>query len=131
LYQGGILPGTNGWDLSLINRDGDYDKDGVSNYSEYIAGTYATDSNSILSLAIKEKLPTTARLEFYAFYGKAYTLESSTDLKTWNPLSFSQTDPAGASPMAAQSALTSTVTGLVNIYAPAPAQSTYYRLIAR
>ena len=43
LYAAGILPGEDGWDLSLIDRDGDFDKDGISNWLEYIAGTFATD----------------------------------------------------------------------------------------
>jgi hypothetical protein len=98
----------------------------VSNGIEYVSGTYATDSTSVLSLSIKEKLATSARLEFYAFYGKSYTLESTTDLKTWTPVPFSAAPGA-----AAQSSLTSTVTAVISIYADASAQSTYYRLIAR
>ena len=131
LYQGGYLPGDNGWDLALIDKNGDFDKDGVSNYTEYVAGTYATDSSSVLSLSIKEKLATSARLEFYAFYGKSYNLESSTDLKTWAAVPFSTGDPAAPDAAAAQSSLTSTVTDVISIYADASAQSTYYRLIAR
>jgi hypothetical protein len=131
LYHGGQTPGDNGWDLSLIDKNGDFDKDGVSNYTEYVAGTYATDRSSVLSLSIKEKLATSARLEFYAFYGKSYTLESTTDLKTWASTPFSLTDPAAPDAAAAQSSLTSTVTEVISIYADASAQSTYYRLIAR
>jgi hypothetical protein len=131
LYHGGQTPGDNGWDLSLIDKNGDFDKDGVSNYTEYVAGTYATDRSSVLSLSIKEKLATSARLEFYAFYGKSYTLESTTDLKTWSSTPFSLTDPAAPDAAAAQSSLTSTVTEVISIYADASAQSTYYRLIAR
>jgi hypothetical protein len=32
LYAGGVVPGDNGWDLSLLNRDGDFDGDGTSNW---------------------------------------------------------------------------------------------------
>ena len=131
LYHGGRFPGEDGWDLSLIDKDGDFDRDGVSNGTEYIAGTYATDSNSVLSLSIKEKLATSVRLEFYAFYGKSYTLESSTDLKVWKATPFSAGDPAAPEAAAALSSLTSTVTDVISIYADASAQSTYYRLIAR
>ena len=131
LYHGSYLPGADGWDLSLIDKNGDLDKDGVSNYTEYVAGTYATDSSSVLSVSIKEKLATSARLEFYAFYGKSYTLESTTDLKTWAAVPFSLSDPAAPDAAAAQSSLTSTVTEVISIYADAAAQSTYYRLIAR
>jgi hypothetical protein len=131
LYHGGYLPGDDGWDLSLIDREGDFDRDGVSNWSEYLAGTYAMDSDSVLSLSIKEKLATSARLEFYAFYGKSYKLESTTDLKTWTAVPFSLGDPAAPDAAAAQSSLTSTVTAVISIYAEASAPSTYYRLIAR
>jgi hypothetical protein len=131
LYHAGILPGENGWDLSLIDREGDFDGDGVSNWDEYIAGTYATDRDSILALSIKEKLSSSARLEFYAFYGKSYRIESSTDLKTWNPIPVSRTDPAGPDATPTQASLTSTITGIMSVHADAPAQSTYYRLIAR
>jgi len=131
LYHAGIAAGENGWDLSLIDRDGDFDGDGVSNWNEYIAGTYATDKDSILAISIKEKLPSSARLEFYAFYGKSYRIESSTDLKTWNPIPLSLNDPAGPDAAASQASLTSTTTGIMSIHADAPAVSTYYRLIAR
>lgn len=131
LYHGGQQPGANGWDLSLIDKDGDFDRDGVSNGAEYIAGTYAMDSASVLSLTIKEKLAASARLEFYAFYGKSYTLESTTDLRTWTAVPFSLSDPATPGATAAQSSLTSTVTDVISIYADASALSTYYRLIAR
>jgi hypothetical protein len=131
LYHGGYLPGENGWDLSLIDKNGDFDGDGVSNGTEYIAGTYATDSDSVLILSIKEKLTTSARLEFYAFYGRSYTLESTTDLKTWTAVPFSLGDPAAPDAAASQSSLTSTVTDVISIYADASAPSTYYRLIAR
>jgi hypothetical protein len=131
LYHGGLLPGDNGWDLSLIDKAGDFDRDGVSNGTEYIAGTYATDSASVLNLTIKEKLAGSARLEFYAFYGKSYTLESTTNLKTWTAVPFTLSDPAAPGGATALTSLTSTVTDVISIYANASAQSTYYRLIAR
>ena len=38
LYQAGLYPDENGnWDLSLIDKNGDFDKDGQSNLFEYIA----------------------------------------------------------------------------------------------
>ncbi len=131
LHQGGIAPGENGWDLSLIDKDGDFDKDGVSNYTEYVGGTYAADAASTLDLKIKEKLASSARLEFYAIYGKAYTLESSTDLKTWTATDFSLSAPDADPPGTAQSSLTSTTTGVVSVYAAAGSAATYYRLHIR
>ncbi len=94
LYAGGILPGANGWDLSLLDRDGDFDKDGVSNWDEYLAGTYATDPTHYLSLHITAKFPDSARLTFFAIYGRTYSLETSIDLKTWSAASLYLSNPA-------------------------------------
>jgi hypothetical protein len=52
LFAAGISPGPAGWDLSLIDRNGDFDRDGVSNWAEYVAGTFATDPTDYLSLQI-------------------------------------------------------------------------------
>lgn len=88
LYQRGIRPGPNGWDLSLITRDGDFDGDGISNYDEYIAGTFAGDATERFELRIVNKTPTGVKFEFFAITGKLYAIEESSDLKTWAPISF-------------------------------------------
>lgn len=131
LYQAGYLPGANGWDLSLLDRNGDFDKDGLSNITEYIAGTYAGDATSTISLVIKEKLGENVRLETYALYGKSYTIESSTDLKTWVPASFSLTNPADETPAEFKASLVSTTTGITSLYTKAAETNTYYRLRVR
>lgn len=131
LYQAGYLPGPNGWDLSLLDRDGDLDKDGLSNYTEYLAGTYAGDATSTIRLEIKEKLGENVRLETFAIYGKSYTIESSTDLKTWSAGTFATADPAGDAPVPFQDALVATTTGITSLYAKGTAIATYYRLRIR
>ena len=131
LYQGGILPGANGWDLSLIDRAGDFDRDGKSNFEEYLAGTYAADATSVMGLQIKEKLAEAVRLEFYTIYGKSYTLQSSPDLKVWSDASFSLTAPDAAVPGAPQSVLLATTTGVMSVYSAAGPAATYYRLQIR
>lgn len=131
LYQAGYQPGPNGWDLSLLDRNGDLDKDGLSNGTEYIAGTYAGDATSTISLAIKEKIEENVRLETYAIFGKSYTIESSTDLKTWVPTSFALTDPAAETPAVFQQSLASATTGITSLYAKASETNTYYRLRIR
>jgi hypothetical protein len=131
LYQAGFLPGERGWDLSLLDRDGDLDKDGLGNWTEYISGTYAGDATSTISMVIKEKVGENVRLETYAIYGKSYTIESSTDLKTWALASFSPTDPAGEAPAAFRTALVSPATGITSLYAKGTAATTYYRLHIR
>lgn len=131
LYQAGHLPGADGWDLSLIDRNGDLDKDGLSNATEYTAGTYAGDATSTVSLTIKEKVGENVRLETFALYGKSYTIETSTDLRTWAPVSFSTVDPAGEVPAPFQESLVATTTGITSLYAKGTGVVAYYRLRIR
>jgi hypothetical protein len=130
LYQAGY-PYGNGWDLSLIDRDGDLDGDGVSNWQEYLAGTYAGDKASVLSLKIKEKLESSARLEFYAMYGKTYSIEVSENLKEWVAVDFTTTAPTAEVPGTPASSLVATNTGVTSVYAAASGATVYYRLLAR
>ena len=92
LFQAGLFPDENGWDLSLIDRNGDYDKDGQSNWAEYVAGTFAGDHSDRFELAIKEKTDARVRFEFYGIVGKTYMIESSADGVTWSPAPFSLTE---------------------------------------
>lgn len=131
LFQGGNLPGANGWDLSLIDREGDFDRDGKSNFAEYLAGTYAADAKSTLELQIKEKLPETVKLEFYAIYGKSYTLQSSPDLTNWKDASFTLSAPDAQPPGTPQTSLLFTRTGITSVYSAATPGATYYRLQIR
>jgi hypothetical protein len=90
LYQAGYSPDENGnWPLHLIDRDGDFDKDGTSNLMEYIAGTFAGDATEKFELQIKEKVEAMVRFEFYAITGKTYTIEHSPDMATWTRVPFS------------------------------------------
>jgi hypothetical protein len=94
------------------------------------------------------KSAASAHLQFFSIYGKVYSLETSTDLKTWSPATFYLTspdpvpvdpdnvDPNAPPPVApiAQTSLKSTSTGVTDIYA-APAADTarafFYRLKVR
>jgi hypothetical protein len=147
LFAAGVVRGPNGWDLSAITRNGDYDHDGISNYDEYVAGTFATDPTDYLSLRIVGKSATSAHLQFFSIYGKRYTLETSSDLTTWSPASFylSSPDPVPVDPNnidappppvppVAQSSLQATSTGVTDIYANLAADSArafFYRLKVR
>lgn len=144
LYAGGVMPGENGWDLSLLDRDGDFDRDGISNWSEYIAGTFAADPTDYLALQIVEPLSGHVRLRFFSIYAKVYSLESSTDLQTWTPVSFylsnpvppppdpEDYDPQPFVPPAALASLRAADTAFTDIYAPSDASGrTFYRLKVR
>jgi hypothetical protein len=69
--------------LADVTKDGDSDGDGVSNFIEYLAGTYAFDRRAVFRLDIVEVKDGQARMRFLAVKGRSYTLKSSTDLKTF------------------------------------------------
>ena len=128
LYQAGYYPDENGeWDLTLIDKDGDFDGDGQSNWLEYIAGTFAGDATETFSLAIKEKLPQSVRLEFYGITGKVYTIESSFDMKTWTRVPF-----AVGAPGTGNNAHQAEAVGIVSAFTvPRSSTSEFYRLSVR
>lgn len=129
LYQAGLFPDEFGnWDISLINKNGDLDGDGQSNWLEYLAGTFAGDATEKFDLKIKEKLPADVRFEFFEITGKTYTIERTTDLVTWARVPFS----VGA---VGVGALTHTATdvGIRSAYAKpvVGAANEFYRLTVR
>lgn len=90
LYQAGLYPDESGnWPIHLIDRNGDFDHDGRSNWAEYVAGTFAGDAGDHFDLEIRDTGLTLVRLEFYAITGKTYTLEGSPDGRTWSRVPFS------------------------------------------
>jgi len=74
--------------LSDVTRDGDTDGDGLSNWDEYIAGTYAFDPEDGFTLTLKETRPDGVRLEFLAIKGRTYEIKRSSDLMTWETVPF-------------------------------------------
>ena len=128
LYQAGLYPDENGnWDLSLLDRNGDFDKDGQSNLMEYIAGTFAGDATETFGLTIKEKLPQSVRFEFYGITGKVYAIESSLDMKTWTRVPF-----AVGAPGAGANGYQASAVGIVSAYAaPSSTSKGFYRLSVR
>ena len=128
LYQAGYYPNETGnWDLTLIDKNGDFDKDGQSNLFEYIAGTFAGDATETFGLSIKEKLPQNVRFEFYGITGKVYTIESSFDMKTWTRGPF-----AIGAPGTGNNAHQATDVGIVSAFtAPRSSASEFYRLSVR
>ena len=128
LYQAGLYPDENGvWDLSLIDRNGDFDKDGQSNLHEYIAGTFAGDATETFGLTIKEKLPQSVRFEFYGITGKVYTIESTLDMKTWTRVAF-----AVGAPGTGNNAHQASDVGIVSAFtAPRGSSSEFFRLSVR
>ena len=129
LFQAGKSPDNNGnWPIHLLDKNGDFDGDGQSNFREYVAGTFAGDATEFFKLEIKEKLAEKIRFEFYAITGKTYTIERSTDNQTWTRVPFTA-GPATA----AASTYTATAVGVLSAFAAptAGAASEFFRLTVR
>jgi hypothetical protein len=127
LYQAGYYPDSNGsWPINLIDRNGDFDHDGLSNWLEYVAGTFAGDATEKFDIAIKEKSESSVRLEFYAITGKTYTIERSSDLVAWTQFPFA-TVLAGTP----SNTFTSAEVGITSAYAVPVGTKQFYRLTVR
>jgi hypothetical protein len=127
LYQLGEYPGAPGWTLARVTRDGDLDGDGVSNFQEYVAGTFAGDATERFELKLLSIANGVASFQFFAITGKVYKIEASTDLVTWAEIPFSVA--AGATPALFHRAADVAV---LPAYADYPAgQKRFYRLTVR
>ncbi len=127
LHQAGHARGSSGWNLALIDRNGDFDGDGTSNYLEYIAGTFAGDATERFELKLTGKSTTTVAFEFFAITGKVYSIEQSADLKTWAPAAFALT-PGGVTTTLHKAAAVALQPAFVAVL---PGQSRFYRLTVR
>jgi len=89
-FQAGLLGAVEGDPLAVFSAKGDRDGDGLSDYGEYVAGTFALLFEDGLNFSI-DKVYESRRTElsFLVIDGKAYRIESSNDLKTWEPVEFS------------------------------------------
>jgi len=127
LHQAGRVPGTPGWDLGLITKNGDFDGDGTSNFLEYLAGTFAGDATERFELRMLGKTPAVVSFEFYAITGKVYAIEQSADLRNWTtvPLATAPGGPAAAYHRAS-------AVGVLPAYVAATdGESRFYRLTVR
>ncbi len=114
-------------DLTLIDKNGDFDRDGQSNWFEYVAGTFATDATETFNLSIKEKLADSVRFEFYGVTGKTYTIESTLDMKTWTRIDF-----AVGAPGIGDTSYLATDVGILSAFAvPRSSSMEFYRLTAQ
>ncbi len=130
LYQAGRFPGDDGiWAINLLDKNGDFDGDGQSNYMEYLAGTFAGDATEFFKLEIKEKLAEKVRFEFYGITGKTYTIERSTDNQAWTRLPLS----TGTAEAEAAATYSAAAVGVVSAFVtPAPgAAKEFFRLTVR
>ena len=126
LYQAGRRPGTAGWDINLVTKDGDFIGDGISNWVKYLAGTYHGDVKQRFELRIVTKAGAVVALEFYGITGKIYSIDESSDLKTWSTIPFA-TEPDGATTRLFKARSV----GIQPVYVDATGASRFYRLTVR
>lgn len=77
-----------GLTLQDITPFGDNDGDGLTNYEEYLAGTYAFDSQDTFKLYVKERTSDTVVFEFLGVAGHTYTIQKSENLIDWTTSEF-------------------------------------------
>lgn len=84
-YQAGLLGGILPEDyLTVFGRNQDQDRDGMSDYDEFVAGTFAGLFKDSFNLALDQVHKDGAtELSFLAVIGKSYLIESSVDGKEW------------------------------------------------
>ncbi len=85
--------------LGDVDPDGDFDKDGLSNLGEYIAGTYAFDRRDTLQLEVLDKSAEHVHLRFLVITGRTYQVKASLDGRDYTATRFSVGN-AGASDQA-------------------------------
>jgi hypothetical protein len=130
LQGAGIIPGSPGYDLDQFSRDGDFDRDGLGDYDEYLAGTYAYLGSDHLQLhVVRREDDGWLELEFLAIIDKAYRFEASPDLESWAPVA------AGldGSRFDLRTAFRASNTRLVRVWVPpdATSGSRHYRAAVR
>ncbi len=111
---------------------GDFDGDGISDFKEYVAGTFALLNGDHLKLVLDGiDAEGFAKLRASVVRGKTYRLECSTDLREWQPAEIisenASPDPTGT--------FTGARTGETPLDTPAttepsPSSRRYFRLIA-
>lgn len=94
-------------DISKVKPGDDYDKDGLTNMQEYLAGTYAFDPKDGFALKISRLNGDKPVLAFTAITGRTYTLLGAADLKAgWTTLQFKESGQADTAIMPSYSAET-------------------------
>jgi hypothetical protein len=116
-----------GLTLADITPGGDSDHDGMSNYSEYIAGTYAFDSQDVFKLDLQDSPPETMVFNFLAIKGRTYEIQGSSNLTDWVSVPF-VVPLAGTNTIGSYSASDVRV---LEVEVPSTNSTTYYRGIVQ
>ncbi len=112
--------------LADVKPGDDLDGDRLTNFEEFIIGSYALDQADGLKLEIISIANGMAHLQFVSVSGRSYHIKSSSDLKTWTAAPFALT-PDGIR----STYLRADDTTYLDIYAPiGDAKALSYRLYA-
>ncbi len=115
-----------------VGADDDSDGDGLSNFAEYIAGTYAFDPTDVFSLEIADVNEERYLLMFLAIRGRSYNIESSLlQDSNWETTEFT-VDDGSSEPQALDSYAASSVEIVrVRIERKLGEDSRFFRLVVR
>jgi hypothetical protein len=130
LSNNNLIPDGGDWNYGLVTRNGDLNHNGISNYQEYIAGTYDADPSQSFQLVLTSYTLGIAQFQFYTILNKTYNIEQSTDLKTWTPLSFAVTSTSERKPFY-QASSTGIIQAFANPPAPPAGSGIFFRLTVR
>ena len=115
-----------------VEPDGDADRDGLSNYTEYVAGTYAFDPNDVFALEILDADQVRYLLRFLAIRGRSYAIESSLSLDAgWEAAEFTLDDGLASSLARVDYYASSVEIVTVRVARNEPENSRFFRLVAR
>lgn len=128
-FQASKIDGFEGDPLELYSRDGDQDGDGMSDFDEYVAGTFASvfeDAFNVWIQAVHED--GSAELSFLGIDSKSYRIQGTADGENWTDLDVTPEGSTGSVPvLKARNTKTTVVT--VAPLVEAEGQTTIYRLL--
>jgi len=85
-------------DISQVHPNGDAGN-GMTYLDTYYVGTYVVDPKQGFTLEMRGIQQGAAQLQFLAVTGRAYVVEGSSDLKSWQPVSFRVKSEGGTAPL--------------------------------
>lgn len=86
------------WAPGSIDRNAAYPGSGMTYCEVYLAGTYTVNPAEGFALAIRDQGEGPPALAFTAVKGRFYSIETSSQLGEWHPISFRIVGPASGSP---------------------------------
>lgn len=119
-----------------VDGTGDFDGDGVSDYDEYLASTYAFERRDKMALELihYHSAASVAEFEFLVITGKTYKIEATTDLKSgnWQAVDMYQ-EMNNMDPSVGFNTHYADSVDMLNVYAPSlgDGNATFYRLRVR